>query len=151
MLENQIWFLRVCHHVPFLLYHRIADAIDKVSRKPMSLYSGMIAFYLCLIMESTAHSGRRCCDVIAPVDMTCSRFTQVRCFSLHSHKSNTLLFMQYLVTHKHQFPSRFTALLHESLACWLTDRGINVYGHKHQQYLLTQSSSKYSIGLCTHT
>ena len=21
-LENQIWFLRVCHHVPFLLYHR---------------------------------------------------------------------------------------------------------------------------------
>ena len=40
------------------------------------------------------------------------------------------------------------AVLHELLACWLTDRATNVYGHKHQQYLLTHSSPKWSTGLC---
>jgi hypothetical protein len=33
------------------------------------------------------------------------------------------------------------AVLHYLLACWLTARATNVYGHKHQQYLLTQSST----------
>jgi len=34
-LENQIWFLRVCHHVPFLLYHR------RVLRNAGKLFSNL--------------------------------------------------------------------------------------------------------------
>ena len=42
------------------------------------------------------------------------------------------------------------AVLRESLPCWLTEKATNVYGHKYQQYVLTYSSPKYSIGLCIH-
>jgi len=42
------------------------------------------------------------------------------------------------------------AVLHQLLACWLTDRATNVYEQKHQQYRLTHSSPKYSICLCIH-
>jgi hypothetical protein len=104
-------------------------------------------------MQSATHSGRRCWAVIAPVDMTCSQFPQVRCYSLPSHTSNMLLLCTFLSPININFflgLLQCFAVLHQLLACWLTNGATSVYGQKHQEYRLTHSSPKYSICLCIH-
>jgi hypothetical protein len=91
-------------------------------------------------MQSTTHGGGRCCDVIAPVDMTCSRFPQILCYSLQSLKSNTLLFMHFPVTHKNQFPSRFTALF--CSVAWI----VGMLAHWQGYWCLRTQTSTLSTG-----